>query len=358
MAFRVRAFFVVVATVLAGCGGGGSSVSTLPSPLKHPEAIATASPSPTPGPTVYIGDVTKVYAFPLGGNGTLAPSRTIVPHPTDTTHSLAYDSLATGLDHSLFVLDDFFTGPAQSETEFCRVDQYGPTDSGSPTVPVYLCDPSNPTQGEGIARNTQGGFDVAFRNGDPLGQTAPPYAIRRFRNSGGGIAAVSTLTLGSGIAPVGFATDADGHEYVDALGQNGHMRVYSSTSTDPAVTIRDYTVSGNPKLGALAVSQIVPKTIYAVVMPSGGGLANETVIALSPGATTPSRTLGPFPQHYITAMAVDSQGSLYLAMNPVAGGTGANIRVYASNAVGGSSPLRKIIPNPAITEIRGLAISE
>ena len=357
MTFRVRAIFVAaVAALLAGCGGGGGSgVSTLPSQLKHPEVAATASPSPTPGPTLYVADVTKVYAYPLSGNGTLAPSRTIVPHPTDTTHSFAYDSLATGTDGSLYVLDNFFTGPANNETEFCRVDQYPATASGSPSVPVYLCDPTNPTQGEGIARNTQSGFDIAFRNGDPLGQTAPPYAIRRF-GSGGTVA--STLTLSSGVAPISLATDRGGHEYIDPLGGNGHMLEYAPTTTDPTLPSRDYNVSCCARLDALAVSQIVPKTIYAVVLQDAGGIANEKIIALAPGATTPSRTIGPFPQHYITAMAVDSQGLLYVAMNPDAGGVGSSIRVYASDAVGTPTPLRKIVPNPAITEIRGLAIFE
>ena len=361
MAFRVRAIFVAAVAVLsAGCGGGGGSGnSSLPSPVKHTEIAVipspTPSPSPTPGPTLYVSDVAKVYAYPLSGNGTLAPSRTIVPHPTDNTHSLAYDSLATGTDGSLFVLDNFFTGSGQSQTEFCRVDQYGPTDSGSPTVPVYLCDPTNPTQGEGIARNTQSGFDVAFRNGDPAGQTAPPYAIRRF-GSGGTV--VNTLTLSSGVAPVSIATDRGGHDYIDPLFQNGRILEYAEATTDPTAPARDYNVACCAKLGALAVSQIVPKTIYAVVIQNAGGVANEKIIALAPGATTPSRTIGPFPNHYVTAMAVDSQGSLYVAMNPVAGGTGSSIRVYASNAVGTPTPLRHIVPNPAITEIRGLAIFE
>ena len=363
MAFRDRAVFVVAfAALLAGCGGGGgSSVSTLPGPVKHtevgvgPTPTPSPSPSPTPSATVYVADVSKVYAYPLSGNGTLAPSRTIVPHPTDNTHSLAYDSVATGTDGSLYVLDNFFTGSGQSQTEFCRVDQYGATDSGSPTVPVYLCDPTNPTQGEGIARNTQSGFDIAFRNGDPLGQGGAPYAIRRF---GSGGVVVNTLTLSSGVAPISLATDRGGHDYIDSLFQNGQMLEYAPTTTDPTTPTRNYTLAGGPKLDALAVSQIVPKTIYAVVLQPGGGIVNEKIIAFAPGATTPSRTLGPFPNHYITAMAVDSQGLLYVAMNPVAGGAGASVRVYASNAVGTPTPVRHIIPSPGIFEIRGLAIFE
>jgi hypothetical protein len=353
MALKDRAIFVVaVAAFLAGCGGGGGSgVSTLPGPVKHPETIVTASPSPTPSPTLYISDVTKVYAYPLSGNGTLAPSRTIAPEPTDTTHSLAEGSLATGTNGNLYVLDNFFTGPANNQTEFCRVIQYGPTDSGSPTVPEYLCDPTSPTQAEGIARNQQGGFDVAFRIGSP----ATGYDIRRF-GTGGSV--INTLPLASGDAPISIATDRGGHDFIDPLFQNGRILEYASTTTDPAAPTRDFSLTCCPKLSGLAVSQLVPKTIYAVVIQPAGGVANEKIIAFAPGATTPSRTLGPFPQHYVTAMAVDSQGLLYVAMNPVAGGVGSNVRVYASDAVGTPTPLRKIVPNPAITEIRGLAISE
>jgi hypothetical protein len=356
MTLTVRAVFVAgVAALLAACGGGGSGVATLPGTVKHTNSAA-APVSTTPPATVYIGDVTKVYAYPLGGNGTLAPSRTIVPHPEDNTHSLAFDSLATGTDGSLFVLDNYFTGPANNQTEFCRALQYGPADTGSPSVPEYYPDPNfeTPNQGEGIARNTQSGFDLAFRNGGGGG----PYGIMRFGDAGAGITAVDVLPLPSGFAPVSLATDRGGHDYLDALGQNGRVVEYASTATSASATTRDYTVAGSPKLGALTVSQLVPKMIYAVVMPSAGGLANETIIVLAPGATTPSRTLGPFPNHYITAMAVDSQGLLYVAMNPVAGGTGASIRVYASNAVGTMPPVRHIVPNPAITEIRGLAIFE
>ena len=252
---------------------------------------------------------------------------------------------------NLYVLDNFFTGSGQSQVEFCRVIKYGPNDSGTPTVPEYLCDPSSPTQGEGIARNTSGGYDVAFRIGSP----ATGYDVRRF-DSGG--TAINTLPLASGVAPISLATDRGGHDYIDPLFQNGRILEYAPATTDPAAPSRDYNVTCCAKLDALAVSQIVPKTIYAVVLQDAGGVANEKIIALAPGATTPSRTLGPFPQHYITAMAVDSQGLLYVAMNPVAGGVGSSIRVYASDAVGTPTPLRKIVPNPAIGEIRGLAIFE
>ena len=179
--------------------------------------------------------------------------------------------------------------------------------------------------------------------------------MRRFGPTG---TTISTLPLPSGDAPISLATDRGGHDYVDPLFQNGHMLEYGPTTTDPAAPNRDYSVTCCARLDALAVSPIVPKTIYAVVLQDSGGIVNEKIIALAPGATTPSRTIGPFPQHYITAMAVDSQGLLYVAMNPVAGGTGSSVRVYASDAFGTPTPLRKIVPNPAIGEIRGLTIFE
>ncbi len=65
----------------------------------------------------------------------------------------------------------------------------------------------------------------------------------------------------------------------------------------------------------LALATAPDHTVYvAAGMFLGGGLVNQYIYAYPQGATAPSRTLGPYPNNYVTAMAVDAQGQLYVAL--------------------------------------------
>lgn len=346
--FNRAASTVAVALVLAGCGGGVPGTATVPDGAAKMLRGAPGNGAETaPSPTVYLMDSSSVYAFPLLSNGTVAPVRTITLALTN--HFFSTPGLATSVDGTVDILDNYWTDPGAT-LAYCRITVESASATGSPAAPATSCDPTDLTQGEGIARNTVGGFDVIFKDGVGPSST---YSLRRFGSDG--TTTVSTLPLPANLFPMSLATDRGGHDYID--NNTGRIVCYKATATNPAAVASDITIPGNLHTRALAVSPGADRTVY-VATTGSPGLANGSIYALAWGTNTILRTIGPFPESYITALAVDSQGSLYAAMNPVAGGTGANIRVYDSNANGKPTPLRRIFPNPAITEIRGLALSE
>ncbi len=339
-----------VALFLAGCGGSQTATPPVSGPdgagrTVHVAFSPSPSPSPTPMPppvgTLYSAETASVNVYPLGSNGTTAPTRTIAPNPSETQ---ILRGLAVDADKSLAILEDYFTGTGNAQADYCRVLVESATASGSPAaLGTHLCDPQNTGQAEGIAANTAGGYDVLFTD-----TVQSKDVLRRFGSDGASV--VNTVLLD--FFPLYLATDRGAHDYLDT--PQGRIVSYKTATTDPAVKATDVTLAGNPALGTMAVSQGADRTVYVVA----GSIGNQSIYALAPGSSTISRTIGPFPNNYVSAMAVDSQGSLYVAFNPNGGGVGSFIRVYDSAANGKPAPLRSIYPNPASSYIRGLAISE
>jgi len=361
--FVNRAVSLTAFTVLlAGCGSvmsGSSSVpgttstasngarspqiavSFTPSPTPTPTPVPTASPTPPAG-TLYAAVTDRAYAYALNApTGTTTAQRTIIPHPNQVQ---VLAGVATNADGTLDILEQFFTGTGQSQVEHCRVVVESATANGSPAaLGTYLCDPNDKSQAEGIARNTVGGFDVLFAD-----NVSNKDVVRRFNADGAGV----TNTLVLDFFPLYLATDRGAHDYLDTA--QGRIVSYKTVTTDPTVRSTDVTLAGNPQLGPIAVSPGADRTVYVVQ----GALGNQNILALAPGSSTISRTIGPFTNRYISALAVDSQGNLYAGTNKNDNSFNSSVQVYGPGANGAPAPDRILVPSPAINFFRGLAIFE
>ncbi len=328
-------------SVLAGCSGGSHSVVPSTGATLHTADAASASiPS---GGTLYVADTDRVYALPLGASDAIVPLRTIVPHPLQAQQSV--DGIATAADGTLYVLEHRTFSGGRATVVRCRVVAESATADGSPAaLATTPCD-SSPAQALGIARNALGGYDVLYRD-----TATAAFSVGRMANDG---SVNSTLVLTSPSASA-LATDAGGHDYV--VTGSGEILKYKAAVADPSVLASDVQIPGSPtNVSAIAVSPAADRTAYVVEGPAG----NQTIDAIPPGSSTVSRTIGPFTNHSVSALAVDSQGNLYAAVNPN-GGTYAysTVRVYGPDAQGSSTPSRIIAPAVQTTLIRGLAIAE
>ncbi len=365
---RTAVWTAVTFAALAGCsGGGGSILSGGGATQLSPRTVSTFSPSPTPLPTptpappngtLYVAGSATVFALPLSSNGTTTATRSIKPHPSQSRTNAG---IATNADGTLDVLQNYVDNT--TTTGRCQIVVEPANANGSPAASNTDCDSTatTGTTGTALARNAAGGFDVVY-------STQSQFLVKRFSSDGATVA--STLTLG----PPAFAgqflgTDSGGHDYLADV--NGEIRKYKATATSVTDSVADCTITAPNADGPLAVAP--DKTIYIVdnttaMVPPANPLANQQIDAITgcgtgAAAATVSRTIGPFPNQYVSALAVDSQGELYVAMNSNAESNQppSVIRVYASNANSATAkplPLRIITPSPAMTKIYGLAIFE
>ncbi len=368
---------LVAAGVAAGCSGGaGGSVSPqasgsdprsprvstgptpTPSPTPTPAPTATPTPGPTPaGGTLYVATTATTYALPLTGNGTTAATRSITPHPNQTdrvTTAIATNADGTLDVQQLYSLATPTPTPLPSASpgvnQHCQTVVEPSNANGSPAATNVNCgsDLTTQTQGDGVARNFSGGFDQLY-NTPNIG------VLERYSGDGASLINSMTFPSGTGFWPFYVATDVGGHDY---LSNNGVIRKYKSSETNAANYVASCTFNGYYGSGAMAVAP--DKTIY-IVQKTEGDLANEQIDAITnctSGAATVSRTIGPFPNQYISALAVDNEGELYVAMNLLTNASPSKVRVYASFAAGTPTPLRIITPSPQTNYIRGLAIFE
>lgn len=358
MSRRAAVFTTLGLAVLAGCAGGGSG--TLPGAPGSPDTHAVApravvvSPSPTPSPTIgpvngtlYVAQTSSVYAYPLGAAGTTSASRTISPHPQ---HPRIIQAIATNADGTLDVLANYFLNN-QSQ---CGVNVEPADANGSPTGPNFDCDPTHATltQGDGVARNSVGGFDILYN-------TNNNFILKRYANDGSSGTPANSITF-SNFAPLYLASPpGGGHDYLAS--NQGEIRKYPEAATTSAGFNADCTISAANGDGPIAVAP--DKTIYIVVK-TQGSLTGEEIQAITgctTGTATVSRTIGPFSNNYVSALAVDSQGELYVGMNSLAQTNvpPSFVRVYPPGANGTTPTVqRRIDPTPSTNYIRGLAIYE
>lgn len=225
----------------------------------------------------------------------------------------------------------------------CRIVVEDAAASGSAAaLATYPCDPTDAGQAKGIAVNTAGGYDVLFTD-----TNMSKDVVRRFGNDGA--TTVSTLVLD--FVGTALATDRGAHDYVDTAA--GRIAMYTTAATDAAARSSDVSLATNPQLGPVAVSPGADRAVYV----AAGTPGHQSIDALATGSASVSRAIGPFGNYTVGALAVDAQGLLYVALNPLAGGTGSVIRVYDAAANGKPVPLRIIMPSPATSGISGLAVS-
>ncbi len=336
VSLRRLSWIALAGMVLAGCGGGAgtSAVPGVQGGQRAPSAARTPLVGSPSSGTLYVADHWGAFAYDLAATDPATPLRSIVPHPKQINTELI-QGLATAPDGTLAILQNYFVG----NDEYCRtVIEPANADTGIPALGTYLCDPTALTQGEAIARGANG-FDVVYRiNGG--------YSIEHL-TAGGTIS--GTLALPAG-AYDSIATTATGSDYVSDI--SGNVLKYGTGATDPTASLAHLVVPGPVAIHALATAP--DHTLYVAAGPLGA----EYVYAYPQGATTPARTLGPYPNNYVTAMAVDAQNQLYVALYAVQGGAN-ELRVYAADANGKPPPLRRLTNLvPSYYEIMGVAISQ
>jgi hypothetical protein len=337
---------IAVATacaLLAGCGATSPAAPPARPIAAAPALLPAASGESVSTGTLYAAESHVVHAYPLGADGTTAATRSIIPHPNEDQY---IQGLAVNGDGTLDILEQYYAGGVEAASSgYCRVVvESASADGAARAVGTHLCD-ANPTVAtDGIASNTFGGYDVLYYD------AASRAVLRRFGDDG--VSVVSSLAMNT--VPQLVATDRAGRDYLVTYdGTNSRIQTYKATTTDYSQTKWDATFLGYA-FGATAVSPGADRTVYVVSGSRGGEIINVIV----PGASTISTTIGPFGHNDISAMAVDAQGSLYVAFWPESGPPGSFIRVYASGASGKPAPQRVITPSPTITgTITGLAIA-
>jgi len=343
MMSRTRGVFAALSiAILAGCGGGAHSVPSDGRTAATLQGGAQKTTSTLKDGTLYYATTSTVYALPLNAKGNAAATRSITPHPEQQGITTA---VATNADGTLDVQQNYFDDTG----EHCRVDVEPADANGSPASTTVACDATPGTQGDGVARNGFGGFDILYN-------TPNSFIVKRFATDGAALQ--NTLTLGPpGFAGLYLATDRGGRDYL--VNSGGEIRQYRRHATSVDNTLEDCTVSAFYGDGPLAVAS--DKAIYLVVR-TEGDLANSTIQAITScpasGPATVSRTIGPFPTTYISAMAVDNAGRLYVGLNAIDGASPSTIAVFDATANGAPAPQRTISPNPGTNFIRGLATYE
>ena len=344
MMSRTRGVFAALSLViLAGCGGGAHSVPPGARTTESVQSGAQRTTSTLKDGTLYYATTSTVYALPLNAKGNATATRSITPHPEQQGITTA---VATNADGTLDVQQNYFDDTG----EHCRTDVEPANADGSPASTTVACDDTTPgTQGDGVARNGLGGFDILYN-------TPNSFIVKRFAADGASL--TNTLTLG----PPGFAglyldTDRSGGDYL--VNSGGEIREYGRHATSVDNTLEDCTVSAYYGDGPLAVS--TEKSIYLVVR-TQGDLANSTIQEITScpasGPAVVSRTIGPFPTTYISALTVDNAGRLYVGLNAIDGASQSTIAVFDKTANGTSAPTRVISPNPSTNFIRGLTTYE
>ncbi len=330
--------------LLAACGASSPAVlPTGPVPGSTLSHRSTTSGQSVASGTLYVTESHVVHAYPLGTDGLTAVSRTIVPHPNEVQY---ITGLAVNADGTLDILEQYYVGGVLAfSSGYCRVVvESASADGPARAVGTHLCDADPAVATDGIASNMYGGYDVLYLD------AASHAVLRRFGDDGASV--VSSLRPNT--LPVYLATDHAGHDYLPSVdGTNSRIQMYKATTSDSTQTKWDVTFIGYD-FGPAAVSQAADRTVYVV----SGLVGSQYINVIVPGATTVSGTIGPFRSNRINAMAVDAQGSLYVALSPTSGAPGNFIHVYPSGASGKPTPQRAIIPSPMISApITAIAIA-
>jgi hypothetical protein len=145
---------------------------------------------------------------------------------------------------------------------------------------------------------------------------------------------------------------------------NGPAQVdnYGVAASGPtAVPVQTFTIIGRVYAGAIASSPDNATLYVATCDGNGFSWVDAIVWSGASGAVHPAKSIGPFTQASVTAVAVDAQLNIYVGLtdNP-SSGTSSAVRVFPSTFPNGSKvPARSIsAPVPASERITGLAVSQ
>lgn len=347
---RLASLFCVLA--LAACGGRGTTVPPLSAGHSGLPAAtnlrSTSSAGSAAAPTLYVAGLDRVSAFPLAASGTPAAERTITGSfymsggpSIGARNTASIAGISVGANQTLDVIQTLQSG----STRGCAIFVYAADANGAATpVQTPNCYGSVP---RGISGRPSGAIDY-LANG-PGGQD---FVLRLQAN---GNALARPMLPYPANSHFGLAEDAAADVFVLARNPN---RVEEYADDGPGASAspsRTLAVTGTP----VAIAVGPDGTVYVGTDHPQSG--NDYVLAYAPGATSISRTIGPFPNH-VTALAVDDQGEVYVGLTNL-DSKGNKVRVYASDANGQATPLRSILnplPYNGSTDaaIVGLAIAQ
>jgi hypothetical protein len=329
----MRLMTVILCSVLAaGCGGGRSVM--MPSPgleqagagANVPAAMARVPESTSSCGTLYVAGLDEVDAYSLAAKGANVPHTTVLgglyyrrtgPAPYFEVVWGEVAGISVGGNGTFDLLMNHDAGGAPG----CTLGTY----RDFSLVSNLRCPAS---AGLGVSGRPSGAVDVATESGG-----VPGSGIERDRTDGTFLVRLPLAARSDFF----FAEDAAANVYVTATNPS-RVEVYATDGA--AVTaspVRTVPIPGTP--GPIAVAP--DGTIYVVSNVTGTGL--HEVLAIPPGASAPSRTIG-HSSATVSALAVDSSGLLYAAIT-LADGHSNKIKVFAADANGLAQPLRVLL-NP------------
>jgi hypothetical protein len=298
-----------------------------------------------PTGTLYVAGGSEVDAFPAAANGSTVPDRRITGFYHASTPPFHHDgsgvgTLGTAPDGTLYVLRNYQV--AYNDFECDAIAESATAVGSSPTLGGFPCDGG---RGYGVAPGLGGEIDILV-----LGYSTASI-VRRFVSG----QLTSSLTVpGSPPAFGGLATDTSGNVFVSSstagtatTTSSAQVLEYAAGAADGAAPIRTIQAPAGAYFEAIAVA--ADGTLYATLdVPNSA--TGSSIYAFGPGATSPSRTLGPFATDLIAGLACDRGGELYVAFNSSGGAS--RVDVYAPNANGNAVPVRTI-PNPIPSNTAG-----
>jgi hypothetical protein len=327
--------------------GAGTATITFSDHDGAESAQLSVSVVALPTGTLYVAGAGEVDAFPAAANGSMVPDRRITGFYHEATPPSYHDgggvgAIGTAADGTLYILRNFQSGVMSFD---CSA--YPVSASGVRSTVGFDCG----ARGYGAAAGPAGEIDVLF--GGYTGRAT----VQRFVSD----RLTSSLTVpasGVGLAFGGLATGSNGNLFVStntsgtAMPFSGQVLEYAAGAADGAAPIRTIAAPAGDYFEALAVA--ADGTLYAALdVPNDAtGHGTYSIDAFAPGATSPSRTLGPFGTDSIAGLACDRGGELYVAFNPNVAGAQARIDVYAPGATGNAVPVRTI-PNPIPSNAAG-----
>jgi hypothetical protein len=328
--------------------GAGTATITFSDHDGAESAQLSVSVVAPPTGTLYVAGGSEVDAFPAAANGSTVPDRRITgfsrTSPPPHTFS-GVGAIGTMADGTLYVLVNSHL--AYNSFECDAFAESATAVGSSAAVGGFPCDGG---RGYGVAPGPAGEIDVLV-----LGYSGAS-TVQRF--VGGRL--TSSLTVpgsGGGLAFGGFATDTNGNVFVSSITAgtattttSGQVLEYAAGAADGAAPIRSVQAPAGDTFEAIAVA--ADGTLYATLDVPNYATGRETysIYAYGPGATSPSRQLGPFATDSIAGLACDKGGELYVAFN--SGTQGSRIDVYAPGANGNAVPVRTI-PNPIPSNTAG-----